>query len=451
MRRLILSATLLFLCVSTSALAQWTWLNPKPQGHTLNDVEFLDDDTAIAVGEAGTVMVTHDAGLTWNWKSKVNGLTATLRAVTRIDDQTAVAVGSGGLILKTIDAGATWVQVPSGTTSPFSDVDSEAGLAIAVGDGPLLRSTNGGDSWSPSVVGFPPLRDVDVVTATVVVAVADFIVFRSEDGGLTWQAPFIGGGLATISFSDELNGVFSQSGNFQFTNDGGQTWEERFGPDLGTHHDISPTEIELDGIETLFVSATAGGCDGMMNCFSAGHLLRSTDGGDAWDVESSARPMRGISRNGNGVVILVGDAGSIYRWTDPNWQQVGGSPYNELDLSAGAAFLDPSVGIVAATQLPVSVGNVETTFLRTSDGGATWTPKSLFGTYIADIAYVPGPTPSVYAVGRQQLNGIAEYYPTQVCERWRYMANPVVEYFRAKPECGRIPIGVARRGRGRRR
>jgi photosystem II stability/assembly factor-like uncharacterized protein len=144
----------------------------------------------------------------------------------------------------------------------------------------------------------------------------------------------------------------------------------------------------------------------MMNCFTAGELFRSTDSADNWDVDYSTRPLHGLSRSNNGVVLLVGDAGSIYRWSDFNWQRIGGSSYSELDISAGATFLDPSVGIVAATEVPIYIGGVRTTFLRTSDGGVNWTSKSLFGTYIADVTYAPGPFTPAYAVGRVQLNGV---------------------------------------------
>jgi len=407
MRLRVLGTVLLILASSTPALAQWTWLNPKPQGHTLHDVEFLDDDTAIAVGEVGTIMVTNDAGVTWGAKTKVNGITATLRAIARIDDLTAVAVGGGGLILKTSDAGTTWTQIQSGTPVLLEDVDFEAGVAIAIGNGVMRRSTNAGNSWSPVTLGAPyVLHAVDVVTESVIVAVAETVFLRSEDGGVSWASTFIAMNPITVAFADEENGVTAFYSSFYFTNDGGTTWEERFGPYLGTHYDTSPSEIVLDGIESLFVSVTAGGCDGMMNCFTAGDFFRSADGAGNWDVDYSARPLHGLSRSDNGVVIAVGDAGSIYRWSDSSWQRIGGSPYGELDISAGAAFLSPSVGIVAGTQLPIYIGSVETTFLRTSDSGANWTAKRLFGTYIADVAYAPGTIPPAYAVGKVQLDGV---------------------------------------------
>ena len=45
--------------------AQWFWQNPLPQGQTLKDEHVFDENTAIAVGEAGTIIKTTDKGISW--------------------------------------------------------------------------------------------------------------------------------------------------------------------------------------------------------------------------------------------------------------------------------------------------------------------------------------------------------------------------------------------------
>ena len=44
------------------AFSQWTWQNPLPQGNYLNSVYFTNANTGYAVGGAGTIMKTVDAG-----------------------------------------------------------------------------------------------------------------------------------------------------------------------------------------------------------------------------------------------------------------------------------------------------------------------------------------------------------------------------------------------------
>lgn len=40
----------------------WTWVNPTPQGSDLNDIHIFDENTPVAVGNAGTVIKTTDGG-----------------------------------------------------------------------------------------------------------------------------------------------------------------------------------------------------------------------------------------------------------------------------------------------------------------------------------------------------------------------------------------------------
>ncbi len=46
----------------TLAQDGWFWQYPKPQGNTLHDIFIFDQNTAIAVGDLGTVIKTTDGG-----------------------------------------------------------------------------------------------------------------------------------------------------------------------------------------------------------------------------------------------------------------------------------------------------------------------------------------------------------------------------------------------------
>lgn len=53
--------------LAISAFAgEWEWQNPLPQGNSLYDVEFVNDDLGWAVGLSGTLLKTSDGGATWN-------------------------------------------------------------------------------------------------------------------------------------------------------------------------------------------------------------------------------------------------------------------------------------------------------------------------------------------------------------------------------------------------
>ena len=49
-----------------SIAQDWSWVNPLPQGNTLNDVKKLGNGIVYAVGDNGTILKSLDDGLTWN-------------------------------------------------------------------------------------------------------------------------------------------------------------------------------------------------------------------------------------------------------------------------------------------------------------------------------------------------------------------------------------------------
>lgn len=97
----------------------WRFSNPKQFGITVLDVDFFDNNNAIAVGGDGGILRTTDGGTNWTygpftfvnaaglWQkpsfSDVHFVTAT----------TAYAVGTLGAMVKTTDGGITWTQIKS--------------------------------------------------------------------------------------------------------------------------------------------------------------------------------------------------------------------------------------------------------------------------------------------------------------------------------------------------
>jgi len=75
----------------------------KPRGNRLPSA-LLSSQTAIAVGELGTILRTTDAGATWTIQD--SGTTASLTGVAFADPSVGTAVGD--TILQTTDGGATW-------------------------------------------------------------------------------------------------------------------------------------------------------------------------------------------------------------------------------------------------------------------------------------------------------------------------------------------------------
>jgi photosystem II stability/assembly factor-like uncharacterized protein len=71
------------------------------------------------------------------WSAATSGTTNNLNGVYLLDSGIGFAVGDAGTILKTTDAGMTWSAVTSGTTNALHDVyffDATQGVTLASRD-----------------------------------------------------------------------------------------------------------------------------------------------------------------------------------------------------------------------------------------------------------------------------------------------------------------------------
>ncbi|HEX6790038.1 MAG TPA: YCF48-related protein [Candidatus Krumholzibacteria bacterium] len=403
------------------AHAQWTWLYPKPHGNNLYDVTFVSDITAIAVGDVGTIMVSHDAGLTWATSFRTNSVASKLNRIDRIDDATAVAVGNGGVILKTIDGGTSWSSLAGAGVSDLIDVSFSGSTGIALGYGPwptpnrMYRSTNGGNTWTV-VAGAPlPAYAVDMVTPLVGYCVASFLsssVFKTIDGGLTWTAtPTPAAGHtngAPVAFSDELHGTTgSSSSEILVTADGGATWTPRPIGTIFLHGGSHVTDLECRSPSLIFASVVETACDlaWYMACSSWGKLSFSPNDGANWQYHDGQRPLNGVAVNSAGIQIVVGQSGVIHRWSAPAWQQVAGTTaFDDLPDAAHLAFPTPGTGVVlgSITRDPYESVLSANEIFHTATAGSSWEVGYWGYPYsnMNDVAYATG-TSDLYAVATE--------------------------------------------------
>ncbi len=405
---------------ATPASAQWTWLNPKPQGHTLNDIEFLDDNTAIAVGNAGTIVVTHDAGLTWSAECKVLGVSTPLRRIARVDATTAVVVGDAGVAIKTIDAGAHWLLLTSPANLDLLDVDFLGASGVVAGGLQVLRTDDGGMTWFPlTAPGVGPIRACELLTPTVVLAAGQLLV-RSTNGGQTWEGLFITGNNPTISFSDANHGAFTGSYSIQITTDGGVTWTEHgIGPGQ-SETSLRVTDLAFRDAGLIAFSAAASICDiySPYRCSSYGEAQFSTNGALWWTIDQVwESDLYGVAVNGGGVMLFVGRAGAIARRVPPApMVTINARP----SMSGSAiAFAGSDHGLAMNYVYEVNaIGQTEqvyTAFLQTANAGESWTESTRPNTLVNDASFAPtgAPVPPVYAVGSQYNPG-SDVWSSQV-------------------------------------
>jgi len=115
-----------------------------------------------------------------------------LRFVKFINTQTGSAVGYGGTILRTTNGGTSWTSQTSGTIEHlFGVYFTDVNVGTAVGnDGTILKTLNGGTNWNTQTSGtterlysvyFP-----DVNNGTIVGQ--DGTILRTTNGGANWTS-----------------------------------------------------------------------------------------------------------------------------------------------------------------------------------------------------------------------------------------------------------------------
>ena len=166
------------------------------------------------------------------WYTQASSTTNSLWGVFFLPDgRNGWAVGDAGTIVHTTDAGASWASQVSSTSFSLRSVwftSSQVGYAAGFG-GTVMRTQNGGQSWSristlAASENFNHICFADSQHGWVVGA--NGVIARTGDAGATWTKSFPTANLLQgVSFSDTTNGwAVGQGGVIVGTRDGGQSW-----------------------------------------------------------------------------------------------------------------------------------------------------------------------------------------------------------------------------------
>ncbi len=281
----------------------------------LKSVQMVDENTIVAGGSNGYVIMTTDQGSTWN---EINiPASHTVQFVYFLNSTTGFVFGADGQWFKTIDGGSTYIPLLN-----WPNVDFK-GLAITPNDkifatcykGDISYSLDGGWSWS-----YPDNHLTNGNSTLYTVAFANQklglmggyrgTLFRTTDGGLTWTAiddnpmAIDGKSIYALRFIDE-NTVFAggSKGYIMRSDDGGVSWTLLTNNSTKTVYDF------------WLVSSKQ-----MVAVSSSGQYLLSNTSLDTFSMayDYGSMNLRGIEFRGeNGVVVAT--KGYIYHTTVANW------------------------------------------------------------------------------------------------------------------------------------
>lgn len=346
-----------------------TWRFDAPTTIALKALAFGDSGHGVAAGNGGVILHTLDGGS--SWQQGMVPAAVDLLAIAALPGGQVWAAGKGGAIFHSSDGGVTWAAQSSGTTQDLHGIqflDPATGWAVGA-KGTVLRSTNGGAAWTPVATPFPAwanLYSLHFSTSQQGWAAGQAgNMIRTTNAGANWQP--VATGLAV----DILDSHFSGAAGILGAGDGtvatwnGSDWTVRSPGVLGRRSAAAvwaegPTELWAAG-SVQFSPDTGARAWWIRHSNDGINFLRSAgDFGPAPHLEDVAFPTTDVG-------FVVGHESSLGKTTDGGdtwaWQQVGVLP----DAS------DPYFLAISCTDADhCLLGGRYGRMYATTDGGASW-------------------------------------------------------------------------------
>ena len=257
---------------TTNGGLNWLTITP-PVNNDYGGISFINPDTGLAVGPPGLIIETYNSGNTWITR---NYLGSGLRNVQFVTPNRAYAVGSAGII-RSDDGGVSWTRISTTQVGGIYFLTEDIGTVVGP-NGLILTTTNGGINWTQRIIGLPvqfgdsSLSCVKYVnTLTGYVCGNNGIVIKTTNGGTNWIYLPTGvlSSLTGVYFTDVNTGtVVGNTGRIMRTTNGGNNWFSQPVPPPNTTN-------PLYGVD--FVNSYTGWIVGFN-----GMILYTSNGGMTW-------------------------------------------------------------------------------------------------------------------------------------------------------------------------
>lgn len=305
------------------------------------------------------LFITHCSVFTASaqWIAQNSGTNQNLYDIEFLNEKTGWAVGDAAVVIKTTNGGTSWFNVPNpsgqfgGLLWSVCPVDSEVVYVVAGYDF-IMKTNNGGANWDilhgniSSLTNFAGVYFLNRDTGWFV---GGNKVFRTYDGGTTMDSFYVPGlGNWDIYFKDIDTGLFSGTGRVYKSTNGGVNWFSTLVPTQGSFYEFHqlavvnnnvwvagsgdcPVFRSTDFCETWQVIDTINNYPpSVATCISfssentgwirgsIGHLYKTTDGGFNWlreETGTDPRFWRSIYSFDDSLVWGVGGAGKMYYTT----------------------------------------------------------------------------------------------------------------------------------------
>ncbi len=253
------------------------------------------DDLSIKIG-AYALLKSTDKGITW---SVVRGMPNNGRMLAiafspgYAQDQTVFVAGSGGLF-KTTDQGTTWSQMQRTflqNVALSSNYPNDHTLFIVTSQSTILKSTDGGSTWTSIPVPSPLTSGLTVIAVSPDYATDNTLllgtnadgIFRSTNGGGAWNLATSGMTLPAVTalaispgFASDQTAIAATMGSGVLVSaNGGNSW-------LPSNSGLTDLNITALSLSPNYLQDSS-----LWICANTSGVFQSSSGGASWSMFST--------------------------------------------------------------------------------------------------------------------------------------------------------------------
>jgi photosystem II stability/assembly factor-like uncharacterized protein len=387
----------------------WTYI---PQNYnTSYAAYFISQNTGWSIIDEDQIIKTTNGG--YNWISQ-DSSALSIKSIYFINSNSGWAAGRSNHIIKTTDGGNNWYNLSSSESGNWYSVDFIDNLTgwICGSEGKIIKTINGGNSWNtfPASIN-DTLRNIVFINENTGWVCGDSgKIIKTANGGQNWSLQNSGTtqDIYEIKMLDATTGWFichdknnftGSSGIFKTTS-GGSNWfqQKSF---YGWIKDID------------FIDKDIGYACGQIIYNAGSVILKTTDGGNYWEVDEVVKPnlstsIQFIVENNIAFGFIFGSD-----FLSTSFEYLGGEPVGNsgnypgwVGLNSGTSqhiggvdYISPFIAFAVGMRDPPGTGTG--TILRTINGGQSW------------VRQASGVNAEFNAVSFSDVNnGIAVGYPS---------------------------------------
>lgn len=409
-----------FVCNDGYSSSPWSFQGPNPTPSSRQNIGII---ISLAVHPTNQNIIYAGSNTSGIWKS-VNG------GDTWVNITDELGIAGLGIHSIAIDPNNTeTILAGTGTKSYGWSFVNHMGVGV-------IKSTNGGDSWSISTFSGSPsfpsdFLNIEVIkhvpsNSNIVYAAGNKKIYKSIDGGLTWNLIFTNPSSVDVEFNDLEIDILNNNviyASTKFSGDGqtaihgaqffvstnsGVTWLENtppntvnFGTSVASAISIDVTPADAYNVYLLYVNGNQH------------YVVKSNNNGTSWNLINQSSNISLWNywcnefevSNSNSSVFYAG-GGTVFKSTNSGASWTSISQYDPQEPAINSTHAD----IRALVQLPSITGDLlfmgnDGGVAKTTNGGSLWQNLNGDGLNITQFYGFGSFNTNDYLVGGTQDNG----------------------------------------------